>query len=98
MKRMVCVGYGCAFAASGAAKAASASKAACSDRTFMDVPPVGAGIFYLLNSHRQALQAQFADRAAIHRREIRVDHVRLRKARQQPGDGRGDCSTAENVA
>src|SRR5882757_5012519 len=52
----------------------------------------------LVYPHRQALQPQFADRAAIERREVRVDHMRLREARQQPLDRDGDGGAAEDVA
>src|SRR5688572_7943716 len=51
-----------------------------------------------VNPHRQALQAQLADGAAIDRREVRIGHVRLRKARQQAADRDGDGGAAEDVA
>jgi hypothetical protein len=45
--------------------------------------------------HRQALQPQFADRTAIDRCEVRINQMRLRKARQQAADCDGDGSAAE---
>src|SRR3954468_7878348 len=52
----------------------------------------------LVRPHRQALQPQLADRAAIDGREVRIDHMRLREARQQPLDRDGDGGAAEDIA
>src|ERR1700752_1940220 len=97
------LGYrACAWAAFATARAARTNNA---DRSVMAFP---LGCFYCagvvtqrpmsVRHHRQALQPQFADRAAIDRREVRIGHVRLREARQQALDRDGDRGAAENVA
>jgi hypothetical protein len=48
--------------------------------------------------HRQALQPQFADRTAVDGSEVRINKMRLGKARQQASDRDGDGSAAEDVA
>ena len=53
---------------------------------------------YLMRPHRQALQAQLADRAAIDRREVRFRDVRLREPRQEQRDRDGDGRAAQNIA
>src|SRR5579862_852817 len=51
-----------------------------------------------MNFHRQALQPQFAERAAINRHKARVDEKRPGKPRQQAADRNGDGGATENVS
>jgi tripartite-type tricarboxylate transporter receptor subunit TctC len=51
-----------------------------------------------LDHHRQALQAQLADRAAVDRHEAGIGKAGVRKAREQPADRDRDGGAAEDVA
>src|ERR1051326_7447373 len=53
---------------------------------------------YLMRAHRQPLQAQLADRAAIDRLKVRLRDMSLGEPRQQPRDRDRDRGAAEDVA